>query len=167
MQLAYKLVEGDRSSTTSVIIKPAGWTIPEEVANIHGITTETAEKFGIPLRIAMGSFMYHVKQADMLVAHNFSFDLKMMRAALYRLDKEDAAEYLKGIKSYCTQANSRDIVKCPPTERMLKAGRNHYKVPRLEEAYKFFTGEEMVGAHDALCDIEATFTVYKALQALG
>ncbi len=47
VQLAAILVddEGDTVSEMSVIIKPNGWTIPEEVAKIHGIDDRRANRY--------------------------------------------------------------------------------------------------------------------------
>ena len=41
---------------------------------------------------------------------------------------------------------------------------NRPKWPNLAEAYKFFTGKEMIGAHNALNDCLATREIYMALK---
>ena len=59
---------------------------------------------------------------------------------------------------------STPILKLPPTERMLAAGRTHFKSANLSEAYKHFTGNELVGAHSALADVQACMAVYFAIK---
>ena len=44
------------------------------------------------------------------------------------------------------------------------AGRNHPKTPNLGEAYRFFTGCELQGAHSALVDVDACLAVYWAIR---
>ena len=63
--------------------------------------------------------------------------------------------------------NSKALVKAPPTEKQVKAGFKAFKNPNLAEAYKFFTGEDLVGAHRAMADSLGCSTIYFALQALG
>ena len=41
-----------------------------------------------------------------------------------------------------------------------------WKMPKLIEAYKHFTGREMEGAHSALCDAKGCMEVYFAIQEL-
>ena len=51
VQLGASLVDLDTRSVLSsidVIVKPDGWTIPDEVAAIHGITNEKAMDLCIP-----------------------------------------------------------------------------------------------------------------------
>ena len=51
VQLAALLVDMDTRETIQsmdVICRPDGWTIPDEVAAVHGITTEHAAEVGIP-----------------------------------------------------------------------------------------------------------------------
>jgi DNA polymerase III subunit epsilon len=47
---------------------------------------------------------------------------------------------------------------------MVAAGRNHSKSANLGEAYKYFTGKELAGAHDALVDVQACMAVYFAIK---
>jgi DNA polymerase-3 subunit epsilon len=58
------------------------------------------------------------------------------------------------------------IVNLPPTERMLAAGFNKPKAPKLEECIHHFFGETLAGAHDALVDVRACARVYFHLQTL-
>lgn len=55
IQLAAILVNPETRKTISsmdVIIRPNGWTIPDDIAKIHGITTEHAMDVGIPESLA-------------------------------------------------------------------------------------------------------------------
>ena len=87
-----------------------------------------------------------------------------MRIAFKRYFIEfDADEWGKR-PSFCTCNSTKGILKLPPTPKMVAAGIKAYKSPNLAEAYKHFTGEELVGAHRALADAEACARVYFAMQ---
>jgi DNA polymerase-3 subunit epsilon len=62
-------------SEGNYIVKPEGYTIPEESSRVHGITTETALQQGLPLKTVLGEFLQSCSLAGLLVAHNLSFDI--------------------------------------------------------------------------------------------
>ncbi|PHR17861.1 MAG: DNA polymerase III subunit epsilon [Sphingopyxis sp.] len=156
---------GNLVDSFEAIIRPAGWVISEEVSAIHGITHEMAMDLGIPEADALDGFMAIHERADLRVAHNCSFDDRIMRIALKRYRDSEAADAFKAGEKYCTCINSRDLVKCPPTEKMKRAGFTKYKNPTLAEAYKFFTGEDLQGAHRAHADAKGCALVYFAMQS--
>lgn len=138
----------------SAIIKPDGYEIPEKAASIHGISTERAERYGVDIKLAVKMFNALAERAEMKVAHNIDFDLKIMQAAYARAGLEpDWPD-----SSYCTMAASTPLCRLP--------GRfDDYKWPKLQEAHVHFFGEEFDGAHSALADVEACARVFFALQA--
>lgn len=69
------------------IINP-GVEIPDEVAQIHGITTEIAREHGIPPGEALDRFLELVRRAAVIVGHNVSFDIRMMRIMAARVTGE-------------------------------------------------------------------------------
>jgi DNA polymerase-3 subunit epsilon len=147
----------------SAIVKPEGWTIPADVAKIHGITTEKAFAEGRPAAEVYAEFHALWQRAAFRVAHSESFDAKMIRIAFKRHRPADADAWKAG-KAYCTAALSEKICKLPPTQRMIEAGRgNQFKRPKLEEAYRALLGEEIpgvAGVHGALVDAEACLRIY-------
>lgn len=153
-------------ATLHAIIRPDGWTIPEETAAIHGISTEFAESAGVPMRIVLPVFMELWGRCDVRCAHNESFDMRMLRIELFRTAPYTAADAdrWKVGPAYCTQAKSTPILNLPPTEKMLAAGRRHAKSANLSEAYEHFTGKKLENAHSALVDAMACAEVYMALQ---
>jgi DNA polymerase III subunit epsilon len=64
----------------------------------------------------------------------------------------------------CTQALSTPILKLPPTEKMLRAGFRKNKSANLGEAYQFFTGRPLQGAHSAMVDVDACMACYFAMK---
>ncbi len=58
----------------NLLIKPDGWTIPQEATNVHHISTEDCEKFGVPIRAALGLFNLWLGFNPLLIAHNTDFD---------------------------------------------------------------------------------------------
>ena len=52
VQLAWIMCDeaGNRLESRNAIVKPEGYTIPEEVSKLHGITTAMALKDGLPLQ---------------------------------------------------------------------------------------------------------------------
>lgn len=169
VQLAACLVDLDKRETISsmdVIIEPDGWVIPDEVAAIHGITTEHAQAFGVSESLAVGMFMSLWERADFRIAHNESFDARILRIALMRhgTDAQEEADAWKAGPAECTQILSTPILKLPPTAKMIAARRNHHKSANLGEAYEFFTGKKLEGAHRAMVDVTACMDVYFAIQ---
>ena len=134
--------------TTGMMIKPEGFDIPEEASNIHGITTEMAHDYGVPLELALGTFMDLMQKADRRVAHNLKFDDVVMRGELYRADLGVNDNF-----GFCTMLASTMIVG-------LKGKGNRPKWPKLCEAYQHFFGEEFKDAHDALVDVNGCKRIY-------
>jgi DNA polymerase-3 subunit epsilon len=145
----------------SIIIKPDNFVIPKEASDVHGITQDKAEKYGVPIKTALSLFNQMCLQSDMLIAHNLKFDEMLMQIEANRYQVPDR---MANLNKYCTMDASKSIVAIPPTDRMKAAGITDYKSPRLEEAYKFFTGKDLDGAHDALVDVLATIEVFKHLK---
>lgn len=153
-------------ASLDLIIKPDGWTIPEEVTAIHGITTEHATAVGVPASLAIGLFMELWAAAPVRIGHNEQFDARMVRIALMRHDVVEEADRWKAGAAMCTQALSTPILKLPPTAKMVAARRNHFKSANLREAYQHFMGKPLEGAHSAMADARACMDVFFAIQDL-
>ena len=164
VQLAACLVDLDTRKTISsmdVIVRPDGWTIPDDIAAIHGITTEHAADVGIPESLAVGMFM-ELWNHRLRIAHNQQFDARILRIALMRFEGQEAADDWKAGESECTAIMATPICKIPPTGKMVAAGFNKFKTTNLAEAYRHFMGCDFENAHSALADVQACMAVYFA-----
>lgn len=143
-----------------VTIKPDGWVIPRECSDIHGITTEYAHDVGIPEQVATVMMTNLSFVADKRIAHNESFDSRIMRIALSRFFGNDSVlEKWKLAPTECTMRASTPIVNLPPSP-----GKSTPKWPSLSEAYQFFTGQPLKDAHNAMVDVDACIKCYFAMQ---
>jgi DNA polymerase III epsilon subunit-like protein len=157
---------GAEVSAISVIIRPDSWIIPAEVTAIHGISQERAMDEGIAEELAVDMFIAAQGRAGLRVAHNESFDRRILRIAMTRAGLErDFIETIEARASYCTCVAAKLIVNLPPTEKMMAAGFKGAKPPKLEECIRHFFKEELAGGHDALVDARACARVYGALMA--
>lgn len=140
-----------------VIIKPDGWVIPDDVAEIHGITTEIALEKGIPEKEALEMFL-KIRGDSPRVAHNRTFDQRIIRIACKRFaDKEQTEKWAQKDDHECTMLASKKVMKMP--------GKRGFKNPKLEEAYEFFTGNALENAHSAMPDAEACMNIYFAMKS--
>ena len=156
--------QGELVDSFEALVKPDGWATPDEVAAIHDITTEYALEHGIPEVEALGGFIQIMARAGLRVAHNVSFDDRIMRIAFKRFIGEQAADEFKAGPSYCTCQSSKNIVQCPHTAKMIAAGfGKQWKLHTVTEALKHFTGEDLVGGHRARPDTEACARIYFAM----
>ncbi|WP_412021502.1 hypothetical protein [Burkholderia cepacia] len=169
-QLAAELFDADSGRTLAfmdLMIRPDGWTIPAELEQLTGITNELAQRFGHSLNAALGTFICMWSEAELRVAHNESFDQRLVRIAAMRtlgVDHGFHEDWKKGAV-FCTQTNSTKIINLPPTAKMIAAGFKKPKSPNLGEAYEFFTGKKLEGAHNAAVDLAACKAVYFGIQA--
>lgn len=164
VQLAMLLADADgkeRLSASLVIDCP--FDIPARASEVHGIDRGVSGKFGVDLEMAIDLFRHFYRRADLIVCHNVAFDMPVMASEIGRfqgrivtLDKP----------TFCTMETSTPIVNLPPTERMIAAGFNKPKPPKLEECISHFFGETLEGAHDAMIDVTACRRVYFHLKSM-
>jgi DNA polymerase-3 subunit epsilon len=170
IQIAAAVVDVDTRTTLehlNFIITPNGWTISDKIAEMTGITQERALHDGVPIESVLPLFLsMHDRATIGRVAHNQRFDermvrIEMMKAGIYT---DEQLEAFKTAAKFDTCTESTKIVNLPPTEKMLAAKRKNPKPPNLEEAYEFFTGLKLEGAHNADVDVMACKTIYFAIQ---
>jgi DNA polymerase-3 subunit epsilon len=162
-QLCAELIDDESGEVLAglhTLIKPDGWTIPPDLEKLTGITTEKAAAVGMHMWLALPVFMAMWERADQRVAHNESFDMRMVRIELLRDDRPKDADKWKAGKAFCTQNKSQAIINLPPTQKMIDSGRRGPKPPNLGEAYRHFTGTELLNAHNAAVDVMACKAVY-------
>lgn len=173
VQLAACLVDmGNRQTISSmdVVIRPNGWTIPAEVSEVHGITNEYAGAVGIEEKTALDMFMeLWAGPGRLRVAHNESFDARIIRIALKRFYDQPGevipkSDEWKSGNAECTAKLATPLCQIPPTEKMVRAGFNKFKTANLSEAYLHFTGKELENAHSAMADVQGCMTVYHAIK---
>lgn len=157
VQLAALLVNSYTREVTQemdVIIRPDGWTwgADSEAFKAHGITVERAMDEGIPEVEALEMFMALHSQCEMRVAHNSTFDNRILRIALkrYMPDLVSDEEWKDKSRYYCTLMNAKRIM----------GGRSGHT---LAEALKHFTGKTLEGAHNACADTRACLDVFFAI----
>ena len=143
------------------LIEPNGFLIPEDATAVHGITTEQALQEGIPLQSALVEFMSDLNCSELIVGHNIDYDINIVGAELYRLNME-YNDLVKKNK-ICTMKKSVDYCAIPNPN----AYYGGYKWPKLEELYRKLFNCDILGAHDALIDIQATKKCYFELKKKG
>lgn len=139
------------------IIKPDGWEIPDEVAQIHGITTERALAEGVPVGEALSMFSAACYFPVSVVAHNIQFDNSILGVEFSRIGWENP---IYGKEVLCTMKASVDLC-------ALRRRNGGLKWPKLIELHQHLFGRGFEGAHDALNDIKATAKCFWELRRLG
>lgn len=145
-------------SEMNVLVRPDGWVISPETTAIHGITMEAATKYGLKLETVIRLFIALADRAELLVAHNYDFDNKMVRRELHHLALPSLAEAMRARPSFCTMKSSTDILRIP--------GPRGFKWPKLQEAHVHFLGKPFEMGHDAMADTRACAAIYFAMNPL-
>lgn len=146
------------------IIKPDGWTVPDDVAAIHGLTTAICEERGVPVREALDRFNSFLDQAAEFLTFGVLFDSKILRGELRRAGLPDRF----GEKpEACVMRAATPVCKMPPTNAMMAAGRKTFKTPKLGEAHQILLGAALENAHDAMADVRGLIRVWAHLHAKG
>ena len=147
VQIAWQLhdVKGGLISANSIIVKPNGFTIPFNAAQVHGISTERAVAEGHDLQTVMNEFVEALKQTKYLCGHNIEFDLSIIGAEFIRL----------GMPNYFTGKPVIDTKNDAVTDFCAIPGGKggKYKWPKLEELYRKLFNEGFEEAHNAAFDV--------------
>lgn len=148
--------DGNRLASADYIIKPEGFTVPRDAARVHGISTERAFAEGKDLQLVLHEFNSLVNQSEYLVAHNISFDEKIVGAELLR--KRVPSSFSRKSK-LCTMKASTNYCRLP--------GPYGYKWPKLSELHIKLFGTDFDEAHDASVDINATEKCFWEMRKIG
>lgn len=151
--------EGLISTQKNFIIKPDGFFIPKSSSAIHGITNDIAEKNGSSLEDVLNELAEDAEEAEMLVAHNASFDTGFLKGEFANLDLEYPFE---GLRTICTMMVSTSYCRLEKTN-----GISGFKRPKLEELHFFLFKEYFNNAHNALADTEACMRCFYELVERG
>lgn len=169
--------------TFEAMVIPGDWTIPDDVAAIHGITTEIAKEQGTHCEAdALYGALSLLDAADSRAGHNESFDQRIMRIAMMRYgtgddegwfslssdEKRAICDGFKGRASICTMKLATPIMKIPATPAMVRTGKGKWhKNPNLGEAYQHFVGKPFEGAHRAMADTMGALEIYRVMKRDG
>lgn len=159
--------EGRVVMEMNMLLKPHHWGVPKEAEAVHGISTALCEQYGLGAVTVMKLFSQMVKRAKGLVCHRAFFDRGMIHTELIRVEAANELLWFIELPTFCTMEGNIKIMNLPPTEKMLRAGRNNPKTPNLQDAHEFYCGTKFDDAHDAMADVNATRRVFFAMKKLG
>lgn len=158
VQLAYQIFDdyGTLIKEGDFIVKPSGFTIPTEASSIHGITNERAYSEGKSLSKVLEEFKFLLDEAHTIVAHNVSFDEKIIGCEYLRLNLSNP---LVDKDKICTMESSTDYCAI--------SGPYGYKWPKLSELHSKLFNSDFEEAHNAIIDIQATSKCFWELVRLN
>ncbi|MDR1454272.1 MAG: 3'-5' exonuclease [Tannerella sp.] len=159
VQLAFLLYDsnGTKISSGDFIIKPDGFHIPANASKVHGITTERALSEGQDITFVLQQFDPLVQKADCLVAHNMSFDEKIVGAEFLRSRMPNT---IAGKRKICTMEKTARFCGIPGYY-------GDYKWPKLSELHYKLFNTDFEEAHNAAADIQATAKCFWELKRMG
>jgi len=159
-------LENNEIDKLNVIIKANGREMNHYAEEVHGISVERADEEGIEEKDAAEQFGLLLRQANLVVGHNFDFDWKYAQHLLERnmdtLSDEARSAFYLDLPNQCTMKDKKIVKFCG-----LKNKANRPKWPKLIELYKILFGEGFEDAHDAFADITATAKCYFELLKRG
>ena len=136
--------------------------ISSESIAIHGITREKSKEFGINIVDALLCLFEYSKLATLIVGHNCSFDINMIKQESIRIRECNIYEdnsiwtlpHILSMPTYCTMKELKDICKIPHIDSIgYPIGTtSRYKWPKLNELHKHFFGSIPKNLHNSLYD---------------
>ena len=134
-----------------IIRIPEDVKISEKSSSLHGITMSMCKRKGISIRNALNNFNITLKEADLVIGHNISFDKRMVMVESIR---NNMSQYftVDGVRKreFCTMKNSVDICKI---EKLSPEGEKYYKYPSLTELYTKLFNNVPRNIHNSLVDV--------------
>lgn len=128
--------------------------IPKNATEIHGITNNMLVG-RVMIYAVLDEILKKMEAVDVIAGHNVAFDMNMLFVEAKRIGEQERVKALEP-KLVDTMKESKETVQA-------KGKTGKLKNPKLVEAYHHFTGRELIDAHDAMADVDATTEVLKHL----
>jgi len=150
IQLSYILFETDDDQIITIendyINLEENIVISEGSIKVHGINREKLNHLPtLSIQDALYKFINFVKQCDMMVGHNVSFDKRMV---LVECIRNKIHGNLKN--TYCTMKEGKSICNIQTKDHQ---GEIYVKSPKLIELYKHLFNNNPKNTHDAIIDV--------------
>ena len=136
--------------------------ISSESIAIHGIKREKSKEVGINIVDALLCLFEYSKLATLIVGHNCSFDINMIKQESRRIKEcniyDDNSIWtlprILSMPTYCTMKELKNICKIPYADSTgYPVGvTSRYKWPKLNELHKHFFGSIPKNLHNSLYD---------------
>ena len=148
----------------NMLLKPDGYSIPKSSSRIHGISNAQAVKEGEDRKQVIGFLDQVLGNSNIIIGHNVSFDLNVIKAEIIRV---------KGIENALFSKKNHDVVDtmkmgmniCKLSNLSLHTRMSQsYKYPKLDELYYKLFNKHFDNQHDAMADIQATHDCYYELK---
>ncbi len=180
IELAWELCyeNGETIEKSCELVYPDGWRYPVgEFWEKHGFNEADNILNGIPAPQLLLELAIAMNCADVLVAHNMSYDKPIIECEMYRYSifpksvrKQIVAGEINikgglrpvGIKlqKECTKLLFTPVMKLPGFN-------GQHAWPKLEAAYEYCFGKPYVDGHHADSDVQATKEIYLWLQNMN
>jgi DNA polymerase III epsilon subunit-like protein len=173
----YDTILNDIVETSDSIVKLKDEiSIPEDSTKIHGITNESSRKNGINVEVILNEFFCNLRNVDLLVGHNVSFDINMIKVELLRfiydtksnISENEVKEYkynLHYLTNYknicCTLQESIDLCNIKAID---KFGKEYIKFPKLLELHEKLFESIPNNLHNSFNDILVTLRCFMKLK---
>lgn len=176
-QLSYVIYDMNQKKTIetfdSYVKLPDEINISEESIAITGITKEICQTKGKNLIDVLIQFYKAYKTCDVLIAHNFDFDEKVILVEMERVRKHiidtnvdglglfnKTTEELNNVERYCTMKKGTPLCNILMDSNK-PGGLPRKKYPKLAELYvKLFDEPAPTNLHNSLVDVETTLRCY-------
>lgn len=153
-----------------VKLTDTGIVISEDSIKLHGITHEISQTKGVKLSKLLHMFCTYLKNVDVLVGHNVSFDINLVKIEILRLIYSSHISDDKIIKYknnlhvltnftnvYCTMQNAIELCGIKLTD---KFGKEYNKFPKLLELHQKLFNSVPNNLHNSFNDILITLRCY-------
>jgi len=180
VQFSYLIYDTDLNIITDIfdnIVKmEEGFDINEDSTKIHGITNIISKEKGINITTIIENFFKNLINIDLIVGHNISFDINMLKVEILRLiyNKNNTIlnEDLKSLKYnlhfitnfkniYCTMKESLELC---GVKILDKSGKEYLKFPKLIELHEKLFECIPNNLHNSLNDILVTLRCFLKLK---
>jgi len=161
VQIAWKVCSEDGRCLPSknYLIRPEGFTIPDEVVKIHGISQDRALQEGVDIAKALNDFNTDAEKSHTLVAHNIKYDYNII---LSEFSESGIVPNFKQNEQICTMTSSAIVNYCK-----IPGNNGKYKWPKLAELYEILFEKKIENEHNALSDVNACSECFFKLKRMG
>ena len=180
VQFSYVIYDTDLNdivkSSDNIIRVSNEIIISEESSKIHGITSEISKAKGVNIDIVLNDFFDNLRNVDLLIGHNVSFDINMVKVEILRLiyasSLTSSATEIKNYKynlhfftNYknisCTMQESIEFCSIKVND---KSGKEYNKFPKLLELHQKLFESIPNNLHNSFNDILITLRCFMMLK---